>query len=262
MNGLKVATITDPVTANIHSLQDMDHAAEENTNILLVNVDLLTTRIISAILEEDGYKIIHEPDIKFVAGTLQQLNISLLLMMCRKPAVSCLKYCRECLSFCELIERDFGTPIIVLGTADSSEIKTDVRNAGATDFITWPVEPAELLARVSAVLRIGKRVKSGSVLQEILPGFELDSNRQAVILQGREKRLSTIEFRLLCYLILHSNRICKREELLRAVWGWADVSSDREVDVYICYLRKKLEENSRASRHLRTVRSIGYLFQP
>lgn len=262
MTGQTVAApINAQVAATVLSPAEASHIADDKTLILIVNVDLLTTRIISAVLEENGYQTFHQPDIRVAHVMLKQGNFSLLILMCRKLADDCLKLCNECLSFCEPIERDLKTPIVVIGRADSSEIKTHVRHAGATDYITWPVEPAELLARVWAVLRISNKATLSRSLREIVPGIELDTDRQAVILQGREKRLSAIEFRLLCYLVLHSDRICSRDELMQAVWGWADASNYREVDVYICYLRKKLEEDPRAPRHLRTVRAIGYIFE-
>jgi DNA-binding response OmpR family regulator len=85
--------------------------------------------------------------------------------------------------------------------------------------------------------------------------------RQVVIIHGQEKSLSNIEFRLLRYLVERPGRVCSREELLDAVWGWDRLVSPREVDVYVARLRKIIEKRPANPQHILSVRGVGYRFE-
>lgn len=152
-------------------------------------------------------------------------------------------------------------PLVVIGRRTNSGIKVLSRKAGATDYIVWPTEPAELLVRVDVIVRIIVNLTGQGSMSEIAPGVELDTRKQVVIVQGEEKLLTPAELRLLRYLAERPGWTCSREELLNAVWGWDQAISSRSVDVYINSLRKKIEPNPRKPKHLITVRGYGYKFE-
>jgi DNA-binding response OmpR family regulator len=229
--------------------------------LLIVNPDTLTTRVVSAALEENGHEVIERPDMAGASAAIKQHNFDLALLMCQIAEADCLSRCKDCLLNCNVIERESSVPVIVMGRADNSKIKTRARQAGASDYIVWPVEPAEFLARVEAVLRMTARSPTRSASLEIAPGIELDLDRHAVNVRGQQKHLSTTEFKLLAYLARHPGRICSRKELVHAVWGSVEAIGEREVDVFICYLRKKLDDNLHEPGLLVSVRGSGYGFE-
>ena len=167
----------------------------------------------------------------------------------------------DCLRQCETLAQATDLALIAIGRVDSSDMRIRARRAGAADHVVWPVEPAELLARVEAVLRLVEKGTRQGHRREIAPGIELDLSRQVVVVQGQDRPLSATEFKLLQHLAERPGRIFSREDLLDAVWGWDQAIGAREVDVYISYLRQKIEETPRAPRHIITVRGIGYRFE-
>lgn len=222
--------------------------------VLLVSPDPLVANILRVTLEGDGYTVLHEQELAPALAVLADHEVSLLLLAVDTADAGHLHRCRT-------VADSTTAPVVLLGRADGTEIKVQARRAGAADYITWPVEPDELLARVEALLRLVARATGHHSYREIAPGVVFDLNRHAVVVRGQHKPLSTIEYKLLRFLVEHPGRVLSREELLNAVWGWDQATGGREVDVYICYLRGKIEENPRTPRHIITVRGIGYQFE-
>lgn len=154
--------------------------------------------------------------------------------------------------------RDLGLtlPILVLTARSDLESKVENFHAGADDYVTKPVAMAELSMRVQALLR------RGHALQEnVLRAGDLEINRlsRQVTRDGKRIDLSPKEYALLEYLWLHSGRALSRTMILEKIWDQSFEGLTNVVDVYIGYLRKKLEEGT-SQRYIRTVRGLGYMF--
>ena len=150
------------------------------------------------------------------------------------------------------------TPVLLLTALGSVEHRVAGLDAGADDYLPKPFAFTELLARVRALAR---RDSSSTVATLASGDLELDETRHVARVGERSVDLSAREFALLGYLIRHAGQVLTRQQILDAVWGAEPDVYSNVVDLYIHYLRRKLEELDRADR-LRTVRGVGYVLRP
>jgi DNA-binding response OmpR family regulator len=161
------------------------------------------------------------------------------------------------LEICKVLKTDVSTrqiPVIML-TAKAEEIDRIVGlEFGADDYVTKPFSPRELVLRVNAILRRGKR--DGVEEKSISVGpITLDAARHQVDVAGRPVRLTSVEFKLLSMLMRRQGRVQERDRLLNEVWGYESVIDTRTVDTHVRRLRKKL---GKAASAIETVRGFGY----
>jgi two-component system alkaline phosphatase synthesis response regulator PhoP len=155
------------------------------------------------------------------------------------------------------IRRDSAVPIVIL-TARADESDTLVGlELGADDYITKPFSPKELVARVRAVLRRSDgAMEPGEIVHA--GDLALDTVRLTTTVAGRPVELTATEFRLLLVLARQPGRVFTRAQLLSAVQGVTFESYERAIDAHVKNLRRKIEDDPRAPRRLRTVFGVGY----
>ena len=151
--------------------------------------------------------------------------------------------------------------IIVSGRSSNTDILRGFE-LGADDYVAKPFDHRELLSRVRTVLRRSEngQGKEPSVFR--CNGLEVDLRSHRVLVNGRRVTLSPTEFRLLIYLMRKQNRVISHKELLFHVWGPAYVNESDYIKLYMCYLRKKLEEDPNNPEYLVSQRGVGYRLAP
>jgi DNA-binding response OmpR family regulator len=153
-----------------------------------------------------------------------------------------------------LRSKGVATPVLLLTARGSVEERIDGLDAGADDYLPKPFAFGELVARIRA---LGRRPTGPGEGRLAAGDLELDELRHAVNVGDRSVDLSAREFALLGYLIRHAGQVVTRHQILDAVWGSEPDVYSNVVDLYIHYLRRKLQDLDRAGR-LRTVRGVGY----
>lgn len=160
----------------------------------------------------------------------------------------------------ELRQRDFEAPILVLSAKDQEADKVLGLSIGADDYITKPFGLAELLARVRAALRRGRRQRRS--LPEIGgTRIVLDAAGRRVLVGGSPVETTAREFDLLRFFVQHPGQVLTREQIMERIWGGEHFTL-RTIDNFIARLRSKIEQNPDAPIHLETVRGVGYRYNP
>lgn len=152
-----------------------------------------------------------------------------------------------------------NTPILMLTAHDDIRERVEALDAGADDYLTKPFSIEELMARTRARLRRKGLEEANRYADRLQVGdLVLLANSRDVRRGDDEIKLSAREFDLLHHLMQQSGRVCKRQEILAAVWGPTFVGDDNLLDVYVRYLRKKLEPPGKPTL-IQTVRGIGFI---
>jgi two-component system alkaline phosphatase synthesis response regulator PhoP len=160
----------------------------------------------------------------------------------------------------DLRQKNVKTPIIMLTARGEVVDKVVGLKLGADDYLTKPFEVLELLARIEALLRRAPAALNSSPDTYQFGPVHVDFRRVEVDREGKPVELSSLEFKLLRYLIDHRGTVISRDQLLDEVWGYDAMPSTRTVDVHVAWLRQKVEINPRRPQFILTVHGLGYKF--
>jgi DNA-binding response OmpR family regulator len=217
-------------------------------NILLVEDEIKLARFVALELESEGYTVTVAHDGMTGLTMARQTPPDLALLDWMLPGLSGLEVCRR------LRSTGFKAPIIFLTAKDEVSDRVTGLEAGADDYVIKPFSIEELIARVRAHLR---RNQEGN--EEILEFDTLVLNRKTreVRRGSRAIELTAKEFDLLEYFLAHPRQVLTRDQILETVWGYDFLGDSNIIEVYVRYLRLKLEE-SQESRLIQTIRGVGY----
>ena len=231
--------------------------AGDNTGtmrILIVEDEERLARLISRVLGEEGYAVETRDNGRQALVLALAEEFDLLIVDWMLPEVSGVQLVKR------LRAAEVGTPAIMLTARDQIEDRVEGLDAGADDYQPKPFAFPELLARVRALTRRPRvEEREGAVLQA--GDVTLDPVRHVVRHGGETVDLTAKEFALLATLLQRPGQVFTRSVLLDTVWGGSPEVYANVVDLYVSYLRKKLDRDGAAS-HIRTVRGVGYTFEP
>lgn len=221
-------------------------------NILLIEDDRAIAKVIKMELEHQGHIV------QVASDGSQGLNLALtgendiILLDVMLPFLNGYEICKQVRAVKE-------TPVLLLTAKDDIRDRVFGLDLGADDYLTKPFAMEELLARIRAILRRGKSSFNAQGRLKF-HDLEIDSEAYQVILNNSEIHLTKKEFELLYFLMEHPNHVLSREQILEHIWGYDNAGDTNVIDVYVRFLRNKIE-GANNIRYIHTVRGVGYVLR-
>ena len=220
--------------------------------ILLIEDEEKLARMVELELRYEGYEVEKAFDGRTGLDRALSGEHELILLDIMLPALSGMEVLRR-------LRRESQVPVIMLTARDTVVDKVSGLDSGADDYITKPFAIEELLARIRAALR--KRPAAPADAPLLTCGsLVMDVERHTVEVDGRGVELTRREFDLLHYLLENKGKVISRESLLDNVWGFDFVGETNAVDVYIRFLRSKIDEQF-GVKLIHSVRGVGYVIR-
>jgi two-component system response regulator MprA len=220
--------------------------------LLVVEDDPQVRGMLVRALTYEGFEVEAAEDLATAAAALRARPPDLVLLDLLLPDEDGLELCRRARAEGDVV------PILVVTARDEIEDRVEGLDAGADDYMVKPFSTAELVARVRSLLRRARGGPPGGPLR--FADLSLDCESREVVRAGREVELTRREFELLEQFLRQPERVLTRDELLAEAWGVSANVETNAIDVYVGYLRRKLEEDG-GPRLIWTVRGVGYVLR-
>ena len=218
--------------------------------ILIIEDESSISDFVKLELEYEGYQVSIKEDGREGLKEALENDYDLIILDIMLPSMNGFEICRR-------LKREKNTPIIMLSAKDSVTDKVNGLQIGADDYIPKPFAIEELLARINAIFR---RVDS---LDNYIVKFKdlvINRNSRTVSKNDKEINLTNKEYELLMILIDNKDKVVTRDELLEKIWGYGYEPETNVTDVYVRYLRSKLN-NENKEEYIQTIRSVGYIMR-
>jgi DNA-binding response OmpR family regulator len=239
----------------------VDEGADGSLRILVVDDDRSTRTLLRRLLATEGYAVDEAADGPTALEMVTALPPDLLLLDIMMPG-------QDGLDVLQGLRRTSDVPVILLSAKDDEADRVLGFRFGADDYVVKPFSSAELAARIAAVLRRAGAARSGRGGTRLdFDGLQIDLTRREVTVRGSVVDLPAREYDVLAFLATSPRQVFSREQLLEQVWppSAGEPSGDRAsgtVTEHIGRLRRRIEEDPERPRWVRTVRGVGYRFEP
>ncbi len=225
---------------------------DRTATILLVDDDQTVLDYLKAALRRQEHNILVANDGEQAIETAIQHPPDLVILDLSLPGMGGLQVCRELRTW-------YSAPILILSGHDEEETVVAALDSGADDYVTKPVRPRELLARIRSLLRRASKEPANLPVWRI-GKLEIDRARRRVFHGGREIKFTRTEFDILAYLVQNMDRVVTLKMLMDRIWGPTRGDYAQTLRVHIGHIRKKVEADPAHPRYILTESGIGYRF--
>ncbi|AOC57056.1 MULTISPECIES: response regulator transcription factor [Bacillus] len=222
--------------------------------ILVVEDEKKIARVLSLELEYEGYEVTVKETGMDGLQALEEESFDLVLLDVMLPELSGLEVLRR------VRKTNTATPIMLITARGSVPDKVSGLDLGANDYITKPFDIEELLARIRAQLRLNIHAQEEMETELSIADLTVNEKTRDIQRAGQMLELTPREYDLLVHLLKHQQQVLTRDQLLTAVWGFDYFGDTNVVDVYIRYLRKKVDYPFE-KQLIHTVRGVGYVMK-
>ena len=223
------------------------------SKILIVEDEVKIARFVTLELEHEGYEVQAAHDGRTGLTLCERWQPDLLILDLMLPELSGIEVCRR-------LRQTSDVPIIMLTARDSVVDKVSGLDSGADDYITKPFAIEELLARIRVNLKKHRADRAVDTGARTAGKLRIEPASYGASFDGEPIMLTKKEFDLLNYLWQHEGAAVTRDELLSNVWGYEFAGDTNIVDVYIRYLRQKIDDKF-GVKTIHTIRAVGYMFR-
>lgn len=221
----------------------------ERKKIILIEDEVKLARFVELELRYEGYDVTVCHDGREGLQMVTEGNYDMILLDLMLPGLTGIEICRR-------VRKFSNVPIIMLTAKDETMDKVAGLDSGADDYLTKPFAIEELLARMRVAFKHAYAGGAKKVILEV-QGLEIDTDKRMVTVNGTVVDLTKKEYELLLYLVQNKNIVLSREQILNEVWGYSYIGETNVVDVYIRYLRSKIDE-AFGIKYIHTIRGVGY----
>ena len=226
-------------------------------SVLVVDDEPAIREVVARYLQRAGYATEIASDGAAAMDAVAALRPDLMVLDVMLPRIDGLEVMRR------VRGEDASRPAVILLSGKGGALDRVIGlRSGADDYVVKPFLPAELVARVDAVMRRAEPRPPAPLEPMEFGDLRIDPSARRVFVRGDEVRLAQRELELLLYLARHPGQVFSRDELIRAVWQYSFYTDTSTVTVHIRRLRAKIEDDPAEPRHLKTVWGVGYRFEP
>ena len=223
----------------------------DTAKIFIVEDERPIARLLQLTLERAGFKTANEMNGRRAYERILQEKYDLILLDVMLPDMDGMEICKR-------VREVSDVPIIMLTARDEIKDKVEGLDLGADDYVTKPFAADELLARIRrALARHNERVRATEDTRYVVKNMIIYPERYEVTVKGEHVELTHKEYALLKYLVENKRNVLSRDQILQTVWGYDYIGDTNVVDVYISYLRSKIDDRF-GEKYIYTTRGVGY----
>lgn len=229
--------------------------------VLVIEDDVMMSDMLSMYLSEEGYSIMQAYRADDGLRLAVDFDPDLVLLDLILPDL-------DGMEVCSLIRKRSNVPIMILSMKSEVSERVQALKAGADDYMCKPFSMHEMAARVEALIRRSNTMQAETAQQVAVTleatderePIELDFERRLLLVRGQFVETTFSEYELMKLFLAYPGKVFSREELINAIRGFDSFVTDRAIDVHIVNLRKKIEQNPKEPRLIRTVWGFGYKY--
>ena len=241
-----------------HSLMQTQTTNQSSAPVLVIDDEESVIDLIKLGLKYEGFEVVAAGDGEEGIAVAQRTNPLFIILDWMLPDMDGLEVCRRLRSNPTTRE----IPILLLTAKDAVDSRVEGLNTGADDYLTKPFNFEELVARIRAILRRLNHSSATDTSQVLQVGdIELNMATHEVTRAGRVIEVTVTEYNLLALFMNHVGQALDRQTILNQVWGYDFLGETNIIEVYVRYLREKIEDSPSSPHYIQTIRGVGYIMK-
>lgn len=221
----------------------------QDFRVLIIDDEAAIRNVIQMNLKTQGYEVAEASNGKEGLGMAATFHPHLVILDLGLPDIDGYQVLKQLRTWTTI-------PIIILTVTDDENVKVQLLDAGADDYLTKPFGPPELLARVRVGLRHHGHTEATPVFES--GDLKIDLNQKEVLVSGAQVKLTKTEFEVIARLVRDHGKVVSQATLLKQIWGATAEFETHYLRIYIKQLRKKIEKNASQPKHILTEPGVGY----